>query len=63
MWCIAVYSILHMSDTEQIRMSVTFPAKLAAKIKAKADKKKWSLGQVVRDCVETVLTPTRKTKP
>jgi len=52
-----------MSDTKQTRMSVTFPEKLVAKIQSKANKKKWSHGQVIRDCVEAVLIPAKKSKP
>ena len=53
-------TLLQMSETKQTRMSVSFPDKLVVKIQAKADKKKWSFGQVVRDCVETVMTPAKK---
>jgi len=57
-----MYSFFQMSETKHTRMSVTFPDKLAAKIQTKASKKKWSQGQVIRDCVEIVLTPAKKSK-
>lgn len=43
-------------------MSVTIPGRLAAKLQARADKRRCSIAESIRDCVETALTPARKSK-